>query len=489
MATIKEIIDLARQNNPKTDTEIIELAFEFAKKAHKNQKRKTGEPYINHPLATAKTLAEMKTDTNVIVAGLLHDVPEDTDYTLEDVEKNFGKEVAELVKGITKLSIIKYRGVERYIESLRKLFLAMANDIRVILIKFADRLNNLQTLYALPDRKQKRIAQETMEIYVPIAGLLGIWHLKWQLEDLCFKYLQPKEFKKMKQKYLVEEKMERDQYIDKVKKILENKLNDDGLKNFQITGRFKHLYGIYQKMQTKYRNFDEIHDVFALRVVVETIPECYKVVGSIHSLWKPLTKRFKDYIAVPKVNGYRSIHTTVFALSGRITEFQIRTKKMDLESKYGIAAHWYYKQKDGENTVYHQPEWVKNILEIQKHADTSNEFINRVKVDVFQHRIFVFTPKGDVIDLPRKSTPIDFAYHIHTDIGNKATGALINEKIAPLNAILKSGDLVKIITEKNRKGPSRDWLKFVKTHTAKSKIKQNLPPSMIGKVLNKIRKK
>ena len=458
---------------------MIQLAFEFAQKAHADQKRKNGEPYIQHSLHTAFVLTQIKADLETVVAGLLHDIPEDTEYTLADIEKNFGEEVADLVEGITKLSKIKYRGIERYSESLRKMFLAMAKDLRVILIKFADRLHNLRTLESLPLEKRLRIAKETLEIYAPIAGLLGVFRLKWQLEDICFKHLYPEEYKKLEYKYKVEKKYEHNQYIQKTKNILGAKLKETKIP-FQITSRFKHLYGIYLKMQKKDRKFAEIYDVFAMRVVVPSIADCYKTLGIIHSLWRPNPSRFKDYIAVPKPNGYRALHTTVYGLESKSCEFQIRTKEMDEQAKFGIAAHWYYKAKG--SVSINQPGWVKEVLKIQKDTEDTLDFIKQIKFDVFHDRIFVFTPKGDVFDLPKGSTPIDFAYYVHSDIGNQAVGAMVNDKIATLDQGLKNGDLVEIIREKKRKGPSRDWLKIVKTATARNKIKQNLRNSMLDNI-------
>jgi GTP pyrophosphokinase len=470
--TIEQIITKVQKNNPKADIALLRSAYDFAQKSHQGQKRQTGEPYIQHSLHTAFILAQMKMDINTVIAGLLHDIPEDTGHTLDEIEKKFGKKVSNLVKGITKLSKIKYRGEERYIESLRKTLLAMASDLRVIIIKFADRLHNLRTLDALPPKKQERIARETLEIYAPIAGLLGIWRLKWQMEDLCFKYLYPEEFEKLEYKYEVEKKVERNQYIQKVKNALSKKLKEEGIEH-TITSRFKHLYSIYQKMLSKDRKFDEIYDVFALRVIVKNIPDCYKTLGIIHSLWKPKPERFKDYIALPKPNGYRSLHTTVYGPGGKATEFQIRTEKMNEEALYGIAAHWYYKQQGGaEKDQAKQPRWIKEILDLQLNARNSYDFIKRVKIDVFRDRVFVFSPKGDVYDLPEGATPVDFAYAVHTDIGNKCTGALINDKMAPLDTKLKSGEVIEIITDKNRKYPNRDWLKFVKTQKARNKIKQ-----------------
>jgi guanosine-3',5'-bis(diphosphate) 3'-pyrophosphohydrolase len=483
--TIDQIINKVKANDPEVDTGLLSLAYDFAAQAHKNQKRKTGEPYIQHSLHTAFLLAQIKADLNTVIAGILHDVPEDTDRTLEDVEKEFGQEIASLVEGITKLSKIKYRGIERYRESLRKMFIAMAKDLRVILIKFCDRLHNLRTLDALPKEKRNRIARETMEIYAPIAGLLGIWRLKWQMEDICFKHLYPEEFKKLEYKYEVEKKAERNQYIQRVKNTLGTKLKEANI-SYDIESRFKHLYSIYKKMQQKDRKFDEIYDVFALRVIVPTVPDCYKALGIIHTLWKPKSDRIKDYIAVPKPNGYRSLHTTVFGIDNKSTEFQIRTQEMHEESLYGIAAHWYYKQKSGSPAEKGQPGWVRDILNIQRQAENTNDFISSLKVDVFQDRIFVFSPKGDVFDLPENSTPIDLAYAIHSEIGHKAMGSLINNKMAKLDDKLKNGDLVEIIIDKNRKGPNRDWLKFVKTHRAKSKIRQALKTTSRFEQIKKI---
>jgi len=477
--TINQVINNFKKNNPKADTTMIQLAYDFAIKAHSGQKRKSGEPYIQHCLHTAFVLVQIKADMETIIAGLLHDIPEDTEFTLADIEKNFGKEAADLVEGITKLSKIKYRGIERYRESLRKMFLAMAQDLRVILIKFADRLHNLRTLESLPLEKRQRIARETLEIYAPIAGLLGIWRLKWQMEDICFKHLYPEDYKKLAYKYEVEKKLEHNQYIQKTKNILGAKLKEAKIP-FHITSRFKHLYSIYLKLQKKDRKFDEIYDVFALRIIVPDIADCYKTLGIIHSLWRPNPGRFKDYIAVPKPNGYQALHTTVYGPEGKSTEFQIRTKEMDDGAKYGIAAHWSYKMVDSQKSdLKKQPTWVKEVLHIQKETEDTSDFIKQIKFDVFHDRIFIFTPKGDVFDLPEGSTPIDFAYYVHSDIGNKAVGAMVNDKIAPLDIELKNGDLVEITTEKKRKGPNRDWLKFVKTATARTKIKQNLKSTMM----------
>ncbi len=482
MITIEEVINKVQKKCSDTDTDLIKLAYDFAESAHKGQYRKSGEPYIQHSLHTAYSLAQMRADCNTIVAGLLHDVPEDTKYTLDDIKKNFGEEVEKLVKGITKLGKIKYRGIERYRESLRKMFLAMAQDVRVILIKFSDRLHNLRTLDALPPNKQQRIAKETLEIYAPIAGLLGIERIKWQMEDICFKYLYPDEYIKLEYKYEVEKKAERQKYIQKIKLILRERLAKEEKIDYVVESRMKHLYSIYRKMRIKDRQFDEINDVFALRIITNNISNCYKILGIIHDIWRPKPGHFKDYISVPKPNGYRSLHTTVFGLGGRATEFQIRTREMDDEAKFGIAAHWHYKQK-GSAEPRKQPKWVKEILEMQKSSSNANDFIKKIKLDVFQNRIFVFSPKGDVFELPEGATPIDFAYAVHTDIGNQASVALVNEKVTTLDHRLKNGDLVEIKVNKNRKGPNHNWIKFVKTKRAREKIKQNCRGAGIKKFI------
>lgn len=476
--TIEQIISQAQKSHPDADLDILRRAYVFAEAAHGEQKRKTGEPYIQHPLQTAYILAQIRADIPTIAAGLLHDVPEDTATTLDDVKAEFGEEIARLVEGITKLSKIKYRGIARYRESLRKMFLAMAEDLRVILIKFADRLHNLRTLEGVPSEKQQRIARETLEIYAPIAGLLGISSLKWQMEDICFKYLYPEEYAKLEYKYEIEKKTELKQYIARMKQIISKKLEEEHIVH-EVDGRFKHLYSIWQKMQAKDRPFDEIYDVFALRILVPTVADCYKTLGIIHATWRPDYNHFKDYIAVPKPNGYRSIHTTIFGPGGQPTEFQIRTKEMHEEAQYGISAHWYYKQLRGDEKEK-MPKWVQEIMEIQREATSSKEFVSEMKFHIFQDRIFVFTPTGDVHDLPSGATPIDFAYSVHSDIGNKAVSARVNHQQAPLDAQLKNGDVVEIVIDPHRNGPNYDWLKFVKTRRARAKIKQYAKRSRLG---------
>ncbi len=466
MKPIDKLIKTVKKNNPKADLDMIRLAYEYAKKAHEGQKRLSGEPYINHSLATAQTLAEIKADIPTIIAGILHDVPEDTQVTLKQIEKNFGKEIATLIKGVTKLSTVKYRGIDRYVENLKKMFVSAAQDSRVMIIKFADRLHNLKTLKYLPPHKQKRIAEETLKIYAPIAGLLGVWHLRWQLEDECFKYLDPKNYNKIKEKYEVKQQKEREQLIDCVKKKIQKEAKKQNIQ-CEINGRFKHIYSIWQKMQNKKKKFNEIYDVFAMRIIVNSVSDCYKMLGIVHSLWRPKKDRFKDYISVPKPNGYRTLHTTVFGPDGKMIEFQIRTWQMHDEALFGIAAHWRYKNPSPARST-----WIDEILEIQKSSKSNKDYMKKLKLDVFSDRIFIFTPRGDVIDLPTDSTPVDFAYHVHSEIGNKCVSAMVNEKIEPLDTKLKNGDMVEIITDKNRKGPNIDWLKFVKTTTAKEHIRR-----------------
>jgi len=468
--TIERVIKKFQENHPDTDAVVLQVAYDFAEDAHRGQLRKNGEPYVQHPLHTAYMLAEMKADLATVTSGLLHDVPEDTERTLEEINILFGQEVAFLVEGVTKLGKIRYRGVERYRENLKKMFLAMSSDLRVIFIKFCDRLNNLRTIEGLPPHKQKRIAQETMEIYAPIAGLLSMGKLKWQLEDICFKLLYPDKYHELEYAYEVEQKVERNQFFQKIKNIVAPRLEQAEI-NYEIEARFKHLYSIWHKMEEKKKKFDEIYDVFALRIIVSSIDDCYKTLGIIHTLWKPKPHRFKDYIAVPKPNGYRSLHTTIFGPEGRAAEFQIRTKEMHEESIYGLAAHWHYKNRQQLGT-YKAPAWVTEIIEIQKEITNTSEFVKKIKLDIFRDRIFIFSPRGDVFELPEKSTPVDFAYAVHTNIGNKAAGAIINDRLGRLDQELKNGDLVEIIIEKNRPYPNRDWLRFVKTKKAVDCIKQ-----------------
>ncbi|MBU1037189.1 RelA/SpoT family protein [Patescibacteria group bacterium] len=473
MISIDDIINKVREYDPDANMKIIKDAYEFTSIAHAGTKRLSGEDYTQHSLATAFNLTKLRLDVPIIAAGLLHDVPEDTSYTLEEIRKKFGKEITKLVEGITKLGTLKYRGFERYAENLRKMFMAMAEDIRVILIKFADRMHNLETLeYIRPD-KRRRIALETLEIYAPIANRLGMGEIKGQLEDLAFPYVYPKEYTWIKKIAEGKLKIEK-KYIEKIKKTVEKMLIQEKIEYLSVHGRIKRLYSLYKKILQRDRDIDKVYDFIALRIIVKNIADCYRVLGIIHKKWTPLKGRIKDYIAQPKPNRYQSLHTTVFAERGKIVELQIRDLQMHQLAEYGIATHWRYKEADRKRMTKERTVWIKNLLELQKKVQDYKKYLSEIKIDVFQNRIFVFTPKGDVIDLPEHSTPIDFAYHIHTDIGNKCTGALINEEIAPLDAPLKSGDVVEILTSKNRQKPNVDWLNFIRTNVAREKIKNAL---------------
>lgn len=467
----QKLLDTIHSYQPKAFCEDVKKAFHLAEEAHKEQRRASGEPYIIHPLAVAQILADMKIDTTTITASLLHDVVEDTSYTLDDLKKMFGKEVAFLVDGVTKLSRLNYRTKEdQQLNSMRKMFLAMAKDVRVVVIKLADRLHNMRTLRYMRSDKQKRIAQETLEIFAPLAHRLGIFNIKWELEDLSFRYLEPDKYydlvDQMKQKRHVREEIV-NEAIDVLKKAL-----DDAHIKCEINGRPKHFYSIYKKMKKDNRDLSQVYDLFAVRVIVDTVKDCYGVLGIVHSLWKPLPYRFKDYIAMPKPNNYQSLHTTVIGTRGQPVEIQIRTWEMHHIAEYGIAAHWRYKegnQTATKNEFDEKMGWLRNLLEWQ---DTSNpkEFVNALKLDAFSDEVFVFSPRGDVIDLPQGAIPIDFAYRIHTDVGHRCVGAKINGKIVPLDYQLKNGDIVEIITSKVGK-PSLDWLNIVGSSESRSKIR------------------
>ncbi|PIT86356.1 MAG: hypothetical protein COU33_03665 [Candidatus Magasanikbacteria bacterium CG10_big_fil_rev_8_21_14_0_10_43_6] len=467
--TIDDLIKKIAAYEDTADVDIIQLAYDFAAAAHDGQYRKSGEPYITHPLSAAHILADMRIDPVIIVATLLHDVPEDTPVTLDEIEDNFGQEIRSLVEGITKLGKLKYRGVERYIENLRKMFVAMAQDIRVMIIKFADRIHNLRTLGALPPQKAYRIGLESLEIYAPIAGRLGMDEIKGELEDLSFQYVYPKEYNRIFQ--LREEKTKgTEEYFQHVQEITKQELRQAGVPVVSIYGRNKRLYSLYQKLQRKNNDIQKVYDLIAIRVIVPTIADCYAALGILHKLWKPMRGRIKDYISQPKPNGYKSLHTTVLGENGRVVEFQIRTEEMNEEANFGIAAHWQYDEK-GRHAPKKEIQWAKELAEIQKEVLNKLSDLEEIKVNFLQTRIFVFTPKGDVIDLPECATPVDFAYHIHTEIGNKCNGAVVNDKMVSLDTELKNGDVVEIQIDKNRKGPNEDWLDFVKTHTAKNHIK------------------
>lgn len=470
-AEFRHLIDTIQSYLPQADCEDVTKAYHAAEEAHKEQHRVSGEPYILHPLAVAQILADMKIDTTTITAALLHDVVEDTAYTLEDLRNEFGREVAFLVDGVTKLSRLNYRTKEdQQLNSMRKMFLAMAKDVRVVVIKLADRLHNMRTLRYMRSDKQKRIAQETLEIFAPLAHRLGIFNIKWELEDLSFRYLEPDKYydlvDQMKQKRHVREEIV-NEAIDVLRKAL-----DDAHIHCEINGRPKHFYSIYKKMKKDNRDLSQVYDLFAIRVIVDDVKDCYGVLGIVHSLWKPLPYRFKDYIAMPKPNNYQSLHTTVIGTRGQPVEIQIRTWEMHHIAEYGVAAHWRYKegnQTANKNSFDEKMGWLRNLLEWQ---DTSNpqEFVNALKLDAFSDEVFVFSPRGDVIDLPQGAIPIDFAYRIHTDVGHRCVGAKINGKIVPLDYRLKNGDIVEIITSKTGK-PSLDWLNIVGSSESRSKIR------------------
>lgn len=473
--SIKELIEKVKSYNPKADTALIEQAYHFARDSHRDQYRKSGEEFIEHPLAVAGILADIQMDTITIVAALLHDVVEDANIPLSEIKNKFGVEVSDLIGGVTKLSKLRYRSQEEaQAENLRKMFLAMAKDIRVILIKLVDRLHNLETLSSLAKEKQKEKARETLEIYAPLAHRLGIYQLKWQLEDLAFAALEPTIYKQI-QKMVLEKRQEREEYLKEVINTLKKELKRVGIKNADITGRAKHFYSIYEKMKRKEKEFFEIYDLTAVRILVDSVKDCYGALGALHALWKPVPGRFKDYIAMPKFNMYQSLHTTVIGPKGRPLEVQIRTYQMHRTAEYGIAAHWRYKEgvKDADKAE-ERLSWFRQMLEWQTELKDPREFMEALKIDLFQDEVFVFTPKGDVISLPAGATPLDFAYAIHTDVGNNCVGAKVNNKIASLGYHLQMGDIVEVMTSKSSSGPSRDWLGMVQTSRARSKIRQFL---------------
>lgn len=473
---IDSLIELVKKNNPDADTELILKAYHLADGAHKDQKRLSGEVYIIHPVSVAYILAEYKMDTETIVAAILHDVIEDTSYTYDDIKEMFNEQVADLVEGVTKIGKIEYQSKEEsQAENLRKMVLAMSKDIRVILIKLVDRLHNMRTLEYMKESKQIEKSRETLDIYAPIANRLGIQTIKAELEDLALKYLDPDGYydlvKKVKMK-----KQSREEYINKVIKILEKKIDEVGIEA-KIYGRSKHFYSIYRKMKAQNRNFDEIYDLIAVRVIVDSVKDCYGVLGIVHTQWKPIPGRFKDYIAMPKPNMYQSIHTTVIGPNGDPFEIQIRTKEMHETAEYGIAAHWKYKEgitdsNNKELRYENKMSWLRQILEWQKELDNANDLVETIKVDLLNEEVYVFTPQGKVVELPMGSCPLDFAYRIHSDVGNSCVGAKVNGKIVPLNYTLNNGDIVEIMTSKNSNGPSRDWLNFTKSAHARNKIRQ-----------------
>jgi GTP diphosphokinase / guanosine-3',5'-bis(diphosphate) 3'-diphosphatase len=452
------------------DWAMVEKAYHFSQEAHRGQLRESGESYIIHPLGVVMILAELELDLVTIVAGLLHDVVEDTATTLDDIRREFGAEVTALVDGVTKLSRLDFTSKEeQQAETLRKMFIAMAQDIRVVMIKLADRTHNLRTLRYLNTDKQKEIARETLEIYAPLAHRLGIYMIKWELEDLAFRYMQPEEYFQLVEK-LAKKRREREHFINRIIWVLQDQLSEANIKA-EIQGRPKHLFSIYNKMKTQGKDLSEIYDLTAVRIIVESVKDCYHTLGIVHTIWKPIPGRFKDFIAMPKPNMYQSLHTTVFAAENELAEIQIRTWDMHRTAEYGIAAHWRYKEKVKDSDELDQKlAWLRQLLEWQHDYRDAREFIKDLKGDLFTDEVFVFTPKGDVLDLPAGSVTIDFAYKIHTDVGNRCTGARVNGRLVPLDYQLKTGDMVEVVTSKSG-SPSRDWLNLVKTNQAKSKIR------------------
>lgn len=472
MIRITDIIDRIAENHPDADLSIIERAYVFSARVHDGQVRLSGEPYLSHPLEVAGILSDMKLDAVSVSAGLLHDVIEDTRATPKEIEDLFGREVLNLVSGVTKLSALPSHDTQvRQAESIRKTLLAMADDIRVILIKLADRLHNMRTLqFHKKESKRRKISQETLDIYAPIAARLGIYSIKNELEDIAFKYLQPEEYIKLKN-LVKKDKTERESYTETVKSYIKKKLTENNL-NCEVLGRHKHFYSIYQKMLGQDLVFEEVYDIIAFRIILDTIPQCYEALGLVHSLWKPVPKKFKDYIGVPKPNMYQALHTTVIGPFGERIEIQIRNREMDRVAKSGIAAHWSYKEgKRIDEDISNRFAWIQKFVENQENIKDPSEFLENVRIDLFPDEAYVFTPRGDIKSVPRGATPVDFAYLIHTEVGNQCVGAKVNGHIVSLQYELKTGDTVEIITSKNH-NPSKDWLNFVKTVKARSKIRQ-----------------
>lgn len=473
----KQLSKTAKDHYLLKDLDLIKKAFDYASTIHQNQKRFSGEPYIHHPATVSLNTASLQLDAETVAAALLHDTAEDGG-TLKAIKKNFGDEIAFLVKGVTKVNKIKYHGAERSAESMRRMFLAIAGDIRIVIVKLIDRLHNMETLWALPSpQKRMRIAMETLEIYAPLADRLGMGEIKDELEDLAFHYVYPQEFKWVK-KEISRRIPLREQYLTHVIPLVSKELAREDIQPIEISARAKHLYSTWKKLLRKDMDWERILDLVAVRVVVDDIENCYAALGLVHALWPPMPGRIKDYIALPKPNGYQSLHTTVFCLNGKPTEFQIRTKAMHKEAEYGIAAHWFWneKGKPKNSGKAHETKfsWVNQLQtwqkEFRKNKNSSEEFLESLKIDFFKDRIFVLTPEGDVIDLPEGSTPIDFAYHIHSEIGDRAVGAKVNSKLVSFHYQLASGEVVEILTQKNKK-PNAEWLSFVKTSIARSRIR------------------
>lgn len=473
----QELIEKMKTYHPTKDFDMVEKAYRLAVDAHKDQKRKSGEPYIIHPLKVAYILAELELDRETIVAGILHDVIEDTIYSYEDISHMFSEEIAALVDGVTKLGKLSYSTKEEIqAENYRKMFLAMAKDIRVILIKLADRLHNMRTLNYMTPAKQKEKAQETLDIYAPLAHRLGISKIRTEMEDLCFKYLNPDAYYDLESK-IEKKRIEREAFVNDIVQDVQAKMDEAGIKG-KIEGRSKHFFSIYKKMVNQNKTLDQIYDLFAVRAIVDSVRDCYGVLGIVHTMYKPMPGRFKDYIAMPKSNMYQSLHNTLIGPSGEPFEIQIRTWEMHRTSEYGIAAHWKYKEgKTGDKSMKKEEAklaWLRQILEWQKDMSDNKEYLDTIKLDlnIFTDQVYAFTPQGDVIQLAKGSTPIDFAYMIHSAVGNKMVGARVNNKMVPIYWTIQNGDIVEIMTSQNSKGPSRDWLGIVRTSQARTKIKQ-----------------
>ncbi|MBS5850322.1 MAG: bifunctional (p)ppGpp synthetase/guanosine-3',5'-bis(diphosphate) 3'-pyrophosphohydrolase [Clostridium sp.] len=474
-----ELLQKLKKNFSEAEFQELKAAYDFSAAAHEGQKRQTGEPYFIHPCAVVNVLVDLGfDDVSTLVAAFLHDVLEDTQVTADELEQKFGKEVLELVEGVTKLDKIKFVSAEdEQAENLRKMFFAMAKDYRVIIIKLADRLHNMRTLDALKPEKQIKIATQSLKIYAPLAGRLGLSFVKCELEDLAMRYLYPDDYYELVE-FIKTKSKERQQFIEKICDELKAKLQELGIEG-EVNGRQKHLYGIYKKMLKQGKNIEQIYDISAVRVIVNEVQDCYTVLGAIHTMWMPLPGRFKDYIAMPKPNGYQSLHTTVITKFKETFEIQIRTYEMHRVAEYGIAAHWKYKEgKTGATKIDDQINWLREVMDTQRESSDSHEFLENIEGNVFTDEVYVFTPKGKVLNLPVGSTTVDFAYAIHSAVGNKCIGAKVNGKIVPLNTVLNTGDIVEILTTNSGKGPSRDWIKFVKTASARTKIRQYFKKEM-----------